>query len=70
MRKTTLSMSIDIEVYKDIQTRMKDIGEDPDKRGAMSEYIEDAIKFKNSLIKAGKWVPSDSVDFDRVKISK
>jgi len=49
---------------------MKQIGEDPDGRGAISRYIEDAILLKNGLVKAGKWIPADMVDFRASKLSE
>jgi hypothetical protein len=49
---------------------MKESGEDPEERGAKIKYIVDAVRFKNGLVKAGKWVPAEAVDFSTCKIGK
>ena len=70
MRKPTLTITLEYETYTGVFECMKELGENPDERGSIPRYIEDAIKFKNALVKLGKWVPSDSVDFKATKIGR
>lgn len=70
MRKPTLTITLEYETYTTVIDCMKAIGEDPEKRGTMAQYIEDAVKFKNALVKLNKWVPTDSVDFKATKIGR
>lgn len=70
MRKPTLTITLEYETYTNIHECMKAIGENPDERGTIPRYIEDAIKFKNAMVKLNKWVPSDSVDFKATKIGR
>jgi hypothetical protein len=47
---------------------IKKAGEDPDATGAQAHYIEDAIKAKNMLMKAHKWVPADNINAEKAKL--
>ena len=66
----TVTVSMPDDVYADLIKRMKESGEDPEERGAKIKYIVDAVRFKNGLVKAGKWVPAEAVDFGTCKIGK
>lgn len=70
MPKTTRTITMEHDTYNEMVDTMKEMGENPEERGSMAKYIEDAIKFKNGLVKANKWVPADTIDFSKVKIGK
>lgn len=65
-----VTISMPDDVYADMIKRINEIGDDPEERGAKKNYIVDAIRLKNGLIKVGKWVPSEAVDFRGCKIAK
>lgn len=65
-----MTVSMPDDVYRNLIDRMKENGEDPEERGAKIKYIVDAVRFKNGLVKAGKWVPAEAVDFKTCKIGK
>jgi hypothetical protein len=66
----TVTVSMPDDVYADLIERMQENGDDPAERGAKVKYIVDAIRIKNGLVKAGKWVPAEGIDFRNCKISK
>jgi hypothetical protein len=67
-RKISLGGTIDIDVYIEMREIIKKAGEDPDATGAQAHYIEDAIKAKNMLMKAHKWVPADNINAEKAKL--
>ncbi len=65
-----VTISMPDEVYADMIKRIEEIGDDPEERGAKKNFIIDAIRLKNGLVKVGKWVPAEAVDFKSCKIGK
>ena len=69
-RMQSMTITIRRDTDDELIKGMNKIGEDPDARGAISRYIEDAILLKNGFVGAGKWIPSDMVDFRASKLTE
>jgi len=67
-RRTSRSLTFDADTFKEIEDCMKGLGFDPNGWGEESRYVEDAVKLKNALVKAGKWVPFEEVDIEHTVI--
>ena len=67
-RRVQKSCVFDFETFKDIEDCMTALNIPPDGWGEESRYIEDAVKLKNALVKAGKWIPAEEVDIKGTQI--
>jgi len=68
MRRPSYTLTCEFDLMAETRELIKHMGDDPDARGVTSRYIEDAIRVKNMLIKANKWVPAEDIDPKKVKL--
>lgn len=66
--RTSKSMAFDFDTWMENKECMKGMGFDPNGWGEESRYVEDAVRLKNALVKAGKWVPFEEVDIEHTQI--
>ena len=66
--KVPKSCTFEFETLKEINDCMTALNIPPDGWGERARYIEDAVKIKNMLVRAGKWIPAEEIDIKRTQI--
>ena len=67
-RRTQRSLTFYPDTLRETEKCMEALNINPDGWGEEAKYVEDAVRIKNMLVLAGKWIPAEEIDIKRTQI--